>query len=131
MLSKMGTVVAALLVLASTAIGSPRENNYAGWKKMKQNEQAWYVTGLYDMIIFGVTGETTETVRDGIVECGDDIGLNSDMLAYTITKYYQLHSDKKDLPTSIVFWNTIVRGVCLDYVNVARKKRGLGMWKEN
>lgn len=114
------------LLLGATPVRAGFVANYTGWNGLSQDYQSGYVAGLIDWFTLVAQGQPQMiAVSKGLSACGNELEFRAHVLADAITDFYKRHTDRWVKPPVSIFWDVVVRGVCLSHVNRERATLGL------
>jgi len=120
MRSVMAVAISICFDVAPAAAGFV--NKYSQWEKMGEVYQIFYTQGIFDQSTIFVDGvDFINANVVGLQNCSIELEFNAAQIAKQITKHYESNPQDWNLPPSAIFNDTIANGVCLKYINSARK----------
>jgi hypothetical protein len=114
------------LLIGATSAHTAFVSQYTAWQEKSERFREGYVSGMVDWLTGIAHNEPVfRSASQGLIVCGNQLQFRSDILADAITDFYKRHTDRWVDPPAVIFWEVVVRGVCLSHVNKERAALGL------
>jgi hypothetical protein len=119
-------MVCLALLLATTPARAAFYANYTDWQRVSASSRMGFVAGIVDWLTaVGQTDPDMNAAGRGIHACAAELRLGNNDVAEAITDFYKRHTDRWVDAPAFIFWDVVVRGICLSHVNKERAARGL------
>jgi hypothetical protein len=119
-----------LCIVSTQAQALFLSEGYSFWQSLGGEEKAFYTAGIWDTISAYHGDPSDEAVASGLEECGTHLSVRASLAVEAMTQYYESNVAAWSDPPLKAFGQSIVRGLCLEYVNKQRKVRGLPEWSK-